>query len=229
MTRIPTDPRTDSAAIRRLADRARTDLDDLHAVLDASLVGSLAIVSSEGLPWCVPMLYARDGERVLLHGSRGAGALGLAARGVPAALSVVLLDGIVVAETLFDSSANYRSAVVHGTLTALDGDDKKSALEVLSDRMIPGRVSEVRESTRKELAATTVLAMAVERWTVKVRDAPPSEPSGADRGGWAGVVPLESVARAAQPASWIAATTPVPASVHALLRGGGADGGCECG
>ena len=163
------------------------------------------------------MLYARDGDRIILHGSTGAGALRQVASGAPAALCVALLDGIVVADNLFNSSANYRSAVVRGHLIALTRDESADALNALSDALIPGRSAEVRGHTKKEFAATLTIALPISAggWTVKVRNAPPSEP---DRVGdaWAGVVPLRTVAGAPIPAPWVDGDTPVPASVGRL-------------
>nr|WP_186328990.1 pyridoxamine 5'-phosphate oxidase family protein [Prescottella equi] len=203
--------------IGRLSERSRDARPDLDAVLDACAFGTLATVV-DGRPWAVPMLYARVADRILLHGSTGAGALRHVAAGAPASLCVTLLDGIVLADNLFNSSANYRSAVVHGNLAPLGRDEAESALVQLSDSLIPGRSTEVRASTSKELAATLTIALPIEpgRWTVKVRAAPPSE---GDRAPdvWAGVVPMRSVAGEPVRASWVGEGVPVPASVQALL------------
>ncbi|MUL85705.1 MULTISPECIES: pyridoxamine 5'-phosphate oxidase family protein [unclassified Mycolicibacterium] len=207
--------------IRRENHLARTDRTDLDAVLDAAAVGTLATVV-DGLPWVVPMLYARDGDRVVLHGSTGAGALRHVAAGAPAAFCVTILDGIVVADTLFESTANYRSAVVRGHLTVIDPHEAADALDLMSDSLIPGRSAEVRSSTKKELAATLAVTLPIEPegWTVKVRDAPPSPPDeAADSSGWAGVVPLRTVAGEPIPAPWVDTDAPPPASVHRLING----------
>ncbi|WP_454791903.1 pyridoxamine 5'-phosphate oxidase family protein [Mycolicibacterium lutetiense] len=197
---------------------ARTDRAALDSVLDAAAVGTLATVV-DGLPWVVPMLYARDCDRVILHGSTGAGALRHVAAGAPAAFCVTLLDGIVVADTLFDSTANYRSAVVRGNLAVIDAREAAYALDLMSDSLIPGRSSEVRSSTKKELAATLAVALPItpEGWTVKVRDAPPDEP--AHSNGWAGVVPLRTVAGEPVAAPWVATGVDAPESVHRLVKG----------
>lgn len=207
--------------IRRENHLARTDRAALDSVLDAAAVGTLATVV-DGLPWAVPMLYARDGDRILLHGSTGAGALRHVAAGAPAAFCVTLLDGMVVADTLFESTANYRSAVVRGNLTAIDAGDAAYALDLLSDSLIPGRSSEVRSSTKKELAATLAIALPIEPegWTVKIRDAPPPRPETiADLGSWAGVVPLRTVAGEPVPAPWVGADVSTPDSVLRLVKG----------
>jgi nitroimidazol reductase NimA-like FMN-containing flavoprotein (pyridoxamine 5'-phosphate oxidase superfamily) len=205
--------------IRRYTDLARSDRSDLDAVLDAAAVGTLSTVV-DGLPWVVPMLYARDGDRIVLHGSTGAGALRHVAAGAPVAFSVTMLDGIVVADTLFDSTANYRSAVVRGRLTAFSKEGAADALDLLSDALIPGRSSEVRTHTKKELAATLAIALPIEPgcWTVKVRDAPPPAPS-AGSGDWAGVVPLRTVAGEPEPAPWVGVGVPEPQSVRRLVSG----------
>jgi uncharacterized protein len=207
--------------IKRERERARTDRPALDSVLDSAAVGTLATVL-DGQPWVVPMLYARDGDRVILHGSTGAGALRHVAAGAPAAFCVTLLDGIVVADTLFDSTANYRSAVVRGHLTVIDPADSAYALDLMSDSLIPGRSSEVRSSTKRELAATLAIALPItpDGWTVKVRDAPPAPPDdAADSSGWAGVVPLRTVAGDPIPAPWVGADVDAPESVHRLVNG----------
>lgn len=207
--------------IRRERERARTDRPDLDSVLDAASVGTLATVL-DGQPWVVPMLYARDGDRILLHGSTGAGALRHVAAGAPAAFCVTLLDGIVVADTLFDSTANYRSAVVRGNLTVIEPREAAYALDLLSDSLIPGRSSEVRASTKKELVATLAVALPItpDGWTVKVRDAPPAQVEESSQpGGWAGVVPLRTVAGDPVPAAWVSADVNPPESVCRLVKG----------
>lgn len=206
--------------LTRKPDRGVTERAALDALLDEVLVGTLATVV-DGRPLVVPMLFARDGDRVLLHGSTGAGALRRVAEGAPAAFSVTALDGLVVAHTTFESSANYRSAVLHGELEALAGAEQARALDLLSDRLLPGRLAEVRGSTRKELAATVAMALPLTdgRWLLKTRTGGPSVPDG-PTDAWCGVVPLRVVADPPEPAPWtVEAGTDLPASVRALLAG----------
>src|SRR5690242_9077519 len=130
---------TDTGKIGRHRERARQGRADLDAVLDAGHhIGSLSTVA-DGRPWVVPMLYGRAGDRILMHGSAGAGALRYVAAGAPAALCVAHMDGWVYGHTLFSSSANYRSAVVHGELVALTGDAAIEALTQISECLTPGR------------------------------------------------------------------------------------------
>ncbi len=200
---------------RERGSEARADLD---AVLDAALVGTLATVV-HGEPWVVPVLVARDGDRLLVHGSTGAGALRHVAAGASAAICVTHLDALVVAHTTFESSANYRSAVVRGHLEALDGGDAERALDALSERILPGRLTEVRATMAKERAATLALALPITdgSWIVKTRNAwsdVPDEPTAA----WIGIVPLET--RFGDPRTApFSPTEQVPASVVAMVEG----------
>jgi nitroimidazol reductase NimA-like FMN-containing flavoprotein (pyridoxamine 5'-phosphate oxidase superfamily) len=188
----------------------------LDAFLDSQWAGVLCCVV-DGDPLAVPMLYARDGDRVLLHGSTGAGALRRVASGASAVLTVFALDALIVAPTTFESSVNYRSATIRGRLAQVDGHE--SALDVFSDRLIPGRTAEVRPSTRKELAATVALSLPIgsDNWLLKVADEQPATPeeAGADPGSWGGIVPVRTVLGEPVPAPW-ASELPVPASVRAL-------------
>lgn len=204
--------------LNRLPERGTTDRAPLDALLDSQWIGTLSTVV-DGLPWAVPMLLARDGDRILLHGSTGAGALRHVAHGAPAAFCVATVDDLVVAATTFESSANYRSAVVRGTLTNLTGDERSSALDAFSGKLLPGRPGEVRPMTKKELAATLVTALPIEdgAWIMKSRDGLPStnDEAGAEPDVWAGLVPVTTTYGPARPAPW-AEATPVPASVRRL-------------
>jgi uncharacterized protein len=189
---MPPPPRT---KVRRLPDKAVTDRAVLHAVADAGLVAHVGIAVA-GQPFVLPCGYARDGERLLLHGSTGSRLFRALAAGTPACVTITLLDGLVVATSLFESSMHYRSIVVLGTGTALRGAAKRAALDVLADAMLPGRRADARPPNRKELAATSVIAMPMDEWSAKVSDAPPDHVE--DDAGWepwSGVVPLRLVAQ----------------------------------
>lgn len=205
----------DLGALTRIPDRAQGDRAALDALLDEVLIGTLSTVV-DGLPWVVPMLFARIGNRVILHGSTGAGALRHVAAGAPAAFCVTALDGIVVAESTFESSANYRSAVLRGRLETLAAEDKASAIDTLSDRVLPGRTREVRASTTKEFAATIGVALTItdDNWILKQRDGHPGEPQ-EEHENWCGVVPLRLTAGEPIPAPW--SVGPVPPSVRAVV------------
>lgn len=174
--------------IRRKPERAKQTRAELDAILDASWMGTLSTIK-DGLPLVVPLLYARDGDRLLLHGSTGAGAMRAAADGAPCVLSVTLLDGLVYAASLFDSSANYRSAVVPGTARRLPDDEAAEALDRFSDVLMPGRREELRGHLPKEIAATLVLELPIgDDWTAKQRTGDPGVDAQTEV--WTGVLPV---------------------------------------
>ncbi|HSK27920.1 MAG TPA: pyridoxamine 5'-phosphate oxidase family protein [Jiangellales bacterium] len=209
-------PVTDRTRIGRVRERQVRDRAELHAILDAALVAHVALCR-DGAPALLPMAFARDGDRLLLHGSTGAGLLRAAAAGAPVAVAVTHLDGMVYARSIFDSSMNYRSAVVLGTAKAVEGEAKVTALRALTERLMPGRWDEVRPATRAELAATLVLEVPLAEASVKVRAGGVSEDGPEDPAVWAGVVPLAVTASAPLPDRALDPQVPVPASVRAFV------------
>lgn len=210
------------STLTRKPERGTADRAALDELLDSVPVGVLSTVL-DGQPWSVPLLIARDGDRVLLHGSTGAGALRHLLAGAPLTLTIFALDALVVAESAFDSSANYRSAVLRGTAVELGPEDSWDALERLTDRLLPGRTGEIRPSTTKEMRATTALALPIEdgSWLFKARSGGTDAPE--DASVWTGVVPLRMVAGEPEPTPGV--TAPTPASVRAVQSAYDAAGG----
>ncbi|HVN11577.1 MAG TPA: pyridoxamine 5'-phosphate oxidase family protein [Kineosporiaceae bacterium] len=214
---------TSTTRITRLPERQRFDRAALDDVLDSALVAHLAVVRPDGTPVVLPLLHARDGDRLLLHGSTGGGLLRAAAGGAPVAVAVTVVDGLVVASSMFNSSANYRSAVIFGRCRPVPAEAKPDALRTLSERLLPGRWDEVRPPTSKELAATLVLELPLDRASVKVRSGPPAEHEDDDDletagAQWSGVVPLAVVPGDPLPAPGVPAGMPLPPSVQGLLQ-----------
>ena len=167
------------------------DRETLEALLDAALVAHLAVVDSSGQPFVVPAGFARDGDRLLLHGSNASRLFRSLAAGVPTCATVTVVDGVVVARSQFESSMHYRSAMVLGRCERLTGAAQQAALAALAARLLPG-LDGAREPSAKELAATMVLALPLAEWSLKVSAGPPDDaPSDLDREVWAGVVPLQ--------------------------------------
>ncbi|GAB7193631.1 pyridoxamine 5'-phosphate oxidase family protein [Kineococcus sp. NUM-3379] len=213
METLPLDERT---RIRRKAERQVLDIAALHAVLDGALVASVGLVR-DGEPLVLPMAVARDGGTLLLHGSSGAGLFrdAATAQGLPVSVCVTHLDGLVFARSAFATSMNYRSAVVSGLARVVPPGEREAALRVLSEHAVPGRWDEVRPPTHRELAATEVLRVPLDRASVKVRAHGPSEDpgDGEDHAVWAGVLPLAVTAGVPRPSPLTPPGTPVPASV----------------
>lgn len=191
-------PRT---RLTRLADRGRTERDDLYAVLDAGLVGHLGVVR-DGAPVVLPMGYGRRGDTLYLHGSSGAGWARLL-DGATACFTVTHVDGVVYARSVFDHSLNYRSAVVLGTTHRVTEPDAQDvALAAVTEQLSPGSWSYARLPTRRERAATAVFALDLAEASVKIRTGPPhDEPEDVAAGGrWAGVLGVRTVFDPPEPA-----------------------------
>jgi nitroimidazol reductase NimA-like FMN-containing flavoprotein (pyridoxamine 5'-phosphate oxidase superfamily) len=200
----------------RHPERVTADRAALDALLDSARVGHFALVADHG-PVIVPTAIARDGDRVLAHGSTGSRWMRQLAEGAATCLAVTAFDALVVARSAFESSMQYRSAVLFGRVTPLTGDDKAHALDVITDHLIPGRVAEVRRPTAKELAATQVLALPIEEWSVKASANWPDDPDDDVAGeAWAGVVPRVISYGAPLPAPDLRDGIPVPPSIRAL-------------
>ncbi len=210
--------RTARTRVRRLPEKALHSRTDLDAVLDAGLVAHVAIVDG-GQPYAMPVAYARDGDRVLIHGSTGSRLFRLLATGAPACLTVTLLDALVVARSAFESSMQYRSAMVLGQCGVVPDDEKVAALDRLIDHLMPGRRRDLRPHTRRELAATRVLALPLDEWSVKVSAAAPEDdPDDLDLPVWAGVVPLETSYGIPQAAPDLRHELPVPGYLRTWNR-----------
>jgi nitroimidazol reductase NimA-like FMN-containing flavoprotein (pyridoxamine 5'-phosphate oxidase superfamily) len=177
----------------RLPEKASTERADLDALLDDARIGHFAVVAEDGTPAVIPTMVVRDGDRVLAHGSTGSRWMRRLSSGVPTALAVTAYDGLVVARSAFESSIRYRSAVLFGCCSTVT-DDKERYLDLVTEALIPGRGAEVRRPTKAELAATLVLALPIEDWSLKISAGWPEDPDDDIAGpAWAGVVPVREV------------------------------------
>jgi nitroimidazol reductase NimA-like FMN-containing flavoprotein (pyridoxamine 5'-phosphate oxidase superfamily) len=174
--------------ITRIREKGSSDRAALDALLDSCILGHFGTVDDAGRPVVIPTAVVRDGDTVLAHGSTGSPWMRRLATGAPACLTVTELDGVVVARSAFESSLRYRSAVLFGTCTIVT--DKDRALDLITERLIPGRNAEIRRPRASELAATLVLALPIEEWSLKISDGWPDDPDDDVAGdAWAGVVP----------------------------------------
>jgi nitroimidazol reductase NimA-like FMN-containing flavoprotein (pyridoxamine 5'-phosphate oxidase superfamily) len=177
--------------ITRLREKARTDRAELDALLDAARVGHFGLVDAAGRPVVIPTAIARDGDRLLLHGSTGSHWMRSLAEGGPTCVTVTELDGLVIARSAFESSMHYRSAVLFGACSALPPDEIAPALDLITETLLPGRSAEVRRPTRRELEATLVLALPITEWSLKVSAGwPDDQPEDVAGDAWAGVLPI---------------------------------------
>ena len=183
------DPRTQ---FRRHPERGSSDRGLIDRILDDGRVAHVGYLS-DGRPVVVPTLYVRDGDRLLMHGAPSSGLLRAVRGGSELCATVTLIDGVVLARSAFNHSINYRSVVVHGRGESLSGSDREVALDLLMERLIPGRSVYLRPTTTKEYRSTGIFALGLEVATAKVRSGPPGDdPGDVDSTTWAGVVPIET-------------------------------------
>jgi uncharacterized protein len=205
---------TERSTPRRHRERGRADRTELYAVLDEALVCHLGVLMGPA-PVVLPTCFGRIGDTLYLHGSSGAASL-RGGSGTPVCVTVTLLDGLVYARSVFGHSANYRSAVVHGVPRLVtDPDEQWRALRAIVEHTTPGSWEHARTPTRKELAATSVLALDLGEASLKVRTGPPgaedAEPG--DDSVWAGVLPLRAVFGEPTPCPELPAGAAVPPHV----------------
>ncbi|MFC9970014.1 pyridoxamine 5'-phosphate oxidase family protein [Spirillospora sp. NPDC127200] len=216
MNSTPLSP-TPRTRLRRLRERAAADRAALYEILDEGLVCHLGVLIG-GAPRVVPTGYGRDGDTLYLHGSTGAASL---RTGAEVCVTVTHLDGLVLARSAFHHSMNYRSAVVYGAPRAVtDPEEKLAGLRAITENLAPGQWDATRPPTRKELAATTVLALPLEEASVKIRQGPPTddeEDHALDV--WAGVLPVRQTYGPLEPDPRLRPGIPVPAHLTAPSAG----------
>jgi uncharacterized protein len=212
------EPISSRVRIRRIPEQGHYDRAAVEAALDHGLLAHVAFTDG-GQPYCIPMLYTRADQVVYIHGSTGSRALRTLARGVPACLTVTRLDGIVLARSVFEHSANYESVVVLGRFRLVeDPAERLAAFEAFTEKLLPGRWGEARTPNRKELSATVILALPIEEASVKARSGGPDDDGtpDADLDVWAGVIPLRASYGTPEPSPGLRDGVPVPPSVTRL-------------
>jgi nitroimidazol reductase NimA-like FMN-containing flavoprotein (pyridoxamine 5'-phosphate oxidase superfamily) len=211
----------DRHQVRRQRQRAAYDRASIHRILDAGWIAHVGF-SVRAQPFVIPMLYARDGDSLLLHGSLGSRLMRTLGSGVEACVSVALVDGLVLARSHFNHSMNYRSVVAYGRAIPIAAPGEKAAgLARLVESLIPGRASEARPADAQELAATALLRFGIDDASAKVRSGPPSDAAeDLDLPYWAGELPLHPRYDTALPAPDLAPGSPLPNSLRRLLANG---------
>jgi len=192
-------PRT---RVVREPQRAVYDREAIYQILDEAFlchVGFVANSNSDAQPFVIPTSYGRDGDMLYIHGSAASRMLRNLDQGAPVCVTVTLLDGLVLARSVFNHSMNYRSVAILGTATLVDDPaEKLAALRALSEHIIPGRWDDSRQPNEKELKATSVLRVPIDEFSAKVRVGPPvDDEEDYSFPTWAGVIPLEMTVGAA--------------------------------
>jgi uncharacterized protein len=181
--------------VKREPQRGVYDRDTIDAILDEALVCHLGF-AVDGQPYVIPTLHARVGDLLYVHGSAASRMLRHAASDARICVTVTLLDGLVLARSVFNHSIDYRSVLVLGTPTLVeDVGEKRDALRAFTEHVAPGRWNEARQPTDQELKATWILSVPLDEASAKIRTGPPEdEPEDLDLPVWAGVVPIHLAA-----------------------------------
>ncbi|MEO1350352.1 MAG: pyridoxamine 5'-phosphate oxidase family protein [Cyanobacteria bacterium J06635_15] len=185
-------PVTDRSKVKRRAPRGHYDRALINQILDEALVVHVGFVVDKQ-PFVIPMGYGRDGDRLYIHGSTASRMLKTLEKGVEVCVTATLLDGLVIARSLFHHSMNYRSAVLFGRATLVEGaQEQMHALKVLSEHMVPGQWERARKPTDLEVKSTTVLVLPIEEGSAKIRQGAPVD-AAEDYAlpVWAGELPLK--------------------------------------
>lgn len=201
--------------VKRIPHKESHDRKDLLEILSRSRVAHVAI--DDGGPIILPVAIApwKEGNELLLHGSAASRLFRKLSEGAPACVSLTILEGLVLARSAFESSMNYKSLIAFGSGRSLEGVEKEEALLALTEHLFPERTKELRDSTEKELKATTIIAFPLDDYSVKVSDKEPEDPeSDLSERVWAGVVPVDQVLGTPIPASNLDPSIPLPGYIQ---------------
>ena len=186
-------PPTERTQVRRIPTRGVYDQAAVYAILDEGYLCHVGF-AVDGQPYVIPTGYARQGDRLLIHGSAASRMMREMSAGIEVCVTVTLVDAFVMSRSAFHHSMNYRSVVMLGRARLLESQDEKmEALKAFTNHIVPGRWEEVRQPSEQELKGTTVLELPLTEVSAKVRTGPPVEDEGdLARPTWAGVIPLHA-------------------------------------
>jgi nitroimidazol reductase NimA-like FMN-containing flavoprotein (pyridoxamine 5'-phosphate oxidase superfamily) len=211
---------TERSQLRRLPNRGSHELATIHAILDAGFLAHVGFQVSNQ-PFVIPTLYGREGDKLYLHGSAASRMLGQLQTGVPACVTVTLIDGLVLARSAFHHSMNYRSVIAFGTAGKIEEAAQKTrALRIISEHLIAGRWNDVRSPSESELKATAVLEFTIEEASAKIRTGPPvDDEEDYILPVWAGILPLSLEAKTPVGDARLAKGAEVPRYVLRFRKG----------
>lgn len=204
--------------VKRLPKRGHYDKETIFGILDEHFVCHLAW-EVDGQPFLIPTAFGRKGETIYVHGSSKSRMLSALTDGRPLCLVVTHIDGLVLARSAFHHSMNYRSAIIYGHAQEVDGEEKKEALRIVSEQILPGRWDEVRPPNDIELKATTVLAIEIDSASAKIRTGlPADDEEDYELPIWAGVMPVHLTFGKAIADPVMKSPLSQPASIHSRLN-----------
>ncbi len=208
---------TERTKLKRLAYKASESQSDLYSILDDNYVVHVGLVSEQG-PLVIPMAYGRVGNTLYLHGSTGSRLMRLLAQNPAVCISLTELTALKISRSTFNSGMHYRSVMIFGNARLIADEEKAVALDALSDALVPGRVAESRPMTKKEIAATIIVAVELDETSVKIGVNEVDDPEeDMNLGYWAGIVPLQTRFGQPIPADEESRGLPVPPSIQRLI------------
>lgn len=178
--------------VKRHDDREVFDREAVNALLDSEYVAHVGFVDSDiNEPFVIPMAYARDNDRILLHGSTGSRLMMQLAKGAQMCVTVTKLNAIIVAKSAFNSSMNYESVMIFGAGRRLEDSEKLAAMDLITEVLVPGMVNYARPTTSREAAGTMIIELPIEKFSLKSRTGGVmDEPEDKDLPIWSGILPL---------------------------------------
>ncbi len=203
-------PKTDVNRVVRVPNRGQYDQKSVHAILDEALICHVAFVQDDR-PFVIPTLHARDGDSILLHGATTSRLMKHVAAGNEVSIACTLVDGLVLARSVFHHSANYRSVVLFGNGELLPDEAKMDALALFTEKLIPARWDDARQPNANELKATAVVRVPISLASAKVRVGPPGDDDeDMSLPVWAGVLPIQQTFGQPIPDPQLIEGVPVP-------------------
>ncbi len=187
-------PRTDQNRINRLPKRGHYDRETIYQILDEALICHVGFVE-KGQPYVIPINFARIDDTIVLHGAKASRLLKHVEAGNPICVEATIVDGLVLARSVFHHSVNYRSVVLFGKGCPVEDEQEKlAALKAVTEHLIPGRWDEARQPNRKEMNTTRVVSIKIDEASAKVRVGPAvDEQEDYALPVWAGVLPLQEM------------------------------------
>ncbi len=208
---------TKRTELKRIAHKASHSQTELYRILDSNLVAHVGIIF-DGAPLVIPMAYGRVGNTLYLHGSSGSRLMRALSANPAVCISITQLKALKVARSTFHSGMNYDSVVIFGNAALVPDEKKAWALDAISDAILPGRMAEVRPSSKKEAAATLIIEVELDETSVKISNGVvEDEPEDLGTSVWAGLVPIQTVVGEPTPSDEETAALPLPESVKRFI------------
>jgi nitroimidazol reductase NimA-like FMN-containing flavoprotein (pyridoxamine 5'-phosphate oxidase superfamily) len=209
---------TKHTTVKRHPERGAYDRATIDSILDEALICHVGFVVDRR-PFVIPTIHARDGDTLYVHGSPGSRMLRAAKDGVDICVTVTLLDGLVLARSVYNHSMNYRSVVVFGRGREVsDRDEKLQAMQRVVEHVVPGRWEDARRPNDGEIKGTTILTLPLDEASAKIRRGEPTDDDAdLELAVWAGVIPLGIKPSHPLPAAGVDGPPPAYAAAYQRL------------